>query len=58
MYVYIENKIEMISSKTPYKLLMRLPVLLVQIKSENNSYKLKSEIRRILYLLPYVIPCG
>ena len=33
------------------KLLTRLPVLLAQIKAENNSYKLESEIRKILYLL-------
>ena len=32
------------------KLLTRLPVLLVQRKAENNSYKLKNEIRQILYL--------
>ena len=36
---------------TPNKLLTRLPVLLVQVKSENNSYKLKNEIRQILYVL-------
>ena len=33
------------------KLLTRLPILLAQIKSGNNSYKLKNEIRQILYLL-------
>ena len=36
---------------TPNKLLTRLPVLLVQIKAGNNSCKLKTEIRQILYLL-------
>ena len=36
---------------TPDKLLTRLPILLVQIKAGNNSYKLKNEIRKILYLL-------
>ena len=36
---------------TPNKLLTRLPVLLAQIKARNNSYKLKNEIRQILYLL-------
>ena len=36
---------------TPSKLLPRLPILLAQIKAGNNSYKLKSEIRQILYLL-------
>ena len=30
---------------TPNKFLTRLSILLVQIKSENNSYKIKSEIR-------------
>ena len=35
---------------TPNKLLTRLPILLAQIKAENNSYKLKNEIRQILYL--------
>ena len=36
---------------TPNKLLTRLPILLAQIKAENNSYDLKNEIRQILYLL-------
>ena len=36
---------------TPDKLLTRLPILLAQIKAENNSYKLKNEIRQTLYLL-------
>ena len=36
---------------TPNKLLTRLPILLAQIKDGNNSYKLKNEIRKILYLL-------
>ena len=31
--------------------LTRLPILLVQIKAGNNSYKFKNEIRKILYLL-------
>ena len=35
---------------TPNKLLTRLPILLAQIKAGNNSYKLKNEIRQILYL--------
>ena len=35
---------------TPNKLLRRLPMLLAQIKAGNNSYKLKYEIRKILYL--------
>ena len=36
---------------TPNKLLTRLPILLAQIKAGNNSFKLKNEIREILYLL-------
>ena len=33
------------------KLLARFSILLAQIKAGNNSYKLKNEIRQILYLL-------
>ena len=36
---------------TPSKLLTRLPILLTQIKTGNNSHKLKNEIRKMLYLL-------
>ena len=37
---------------TPNKLLTRLPpILLAQIKDGTNSYKLKNEMRQILYLL-------
>ena len=36
---------------TPNKLLTRFPVLLVQVKAGSNSYKLKNDIRQILYLL-------
>ena len=36
---------------TPNKLLTRLLILLAQIKAGNNSYRLKNEIRQILYLL-------
>ena len=36
---------------TPNKLLTRLPVLSLKTKAVNNSYKLKSEIRKTLYLL-------
>ena len=38
-------------SSTSNKLLTRLPILLQQIKVGNNLYKLKNEIRKILYLL-------
>ena len=33
------------------KLITGLPILLAQIKAGHNSYKLKNEIRQILYLL-------
>ena len=33
------------------KLLSKLPKLLAQIKVGNNSYKLKNEIREILYVI-------
>ena len=36
---------------TRNKLLTRFPISLAQIKSGNNLYKLKTEIRQILYLL-------
>ena len=36
---------------TPKKLLTRLPILLSQIKAGNNWYKLKNEIKQILYFL-------
>ena len=36
---------------TPNKLLTSLPVLSAQIKAGNNSYKLKTKIRQMLYLL-------
>ena len=36
---------------SPKELLTRLPILLAQIKARDNSYKLKNEIRQILYLL-------
>ena len=38
--------------KCPLRLgLTRLPILLAQVKAGNNSYKIKNEIRQILYLL-------
>ena len=43
-----ENKLKIL---TPKQLLTRLPTLLGQVKAGNNSYKLKNEIRQILYLL-------
>ena len=36
---------------TPDQMLSRLPITLAQLKAENNSEKLKNEIRQILYSL-------
>ena len=36
------------------KLLTRLPILFAQVKPGNNSNKLKSEIKRIIYILYYI----
>ena len=36
---------------TPQQMLSRLPIFLAQLKTENNSQKLKNEIRQLLYSL-------
>ena len=36
---------------TPNQMLSRLPITLAQLKAENNSEKLKNEIRQFLYSL-------
>ena len=36
---------------TPNQILSRLPINLAQLKAENNSEKLKNEIRQLLYSL-------
>ena len=36
---------------TPNQILSRLPISLAQLKAENNSQKLKNEIKQILYYL-------
>ena len=36
---------------TPNQMLSRLPISLAQLKAENNSEKLKNEIRQLLYSL-------
>ena len=36
---------------TPYQMLSRLPIILAQLKAENNSQKLINEIRQLLYSL-------
>ena len=40
---------------TPKKLLNRLAIVLAQIKSGNNLYKLTNQIRQILYLCISII---
>ena len=36
---------------TPQQILCRLPISLAQLKAEDNSQKLKNEIRQLLYSL-------
>ena len=36
---------------TPNQMPSRLPITLAQLKAENNSEKLKNEIRKLLYFL-------
>ena len=36
---------------TPYQMLSRLPISLAQLNAGNNSEKLKSDIRQLLYSL-------
>ena len=36
---------------TPSQLITRLPILLARVKADNNSQKLKNEIRQIIYSL-------
>ena len=45
------KEIKRLKILTPNKLLTRLPILLAQIEVGNNSYKLKNEVRQILYFL-------
>ena len=45
-----EVKVKGLKILTSNKLLTRLPVFLAQIKAGNHSYKLKNEIRLIVYL--------
>ena len=40
-----------LKTMTPNKLLVRLSILLTQIKAETKSYKLKKESRQMLYVL-------
>ena len=36
---------------TPFEMLSRLPIFLAQLNAENDSEKLKNEIRQLLYSL-------
>ena len=36
---------------SPNQMISRLPALLAQLKAENNSQKIKNEIRQLLYSL-------
>ena len=36
---------------TPKQMIIRLPILLAQMKAGNNSQKLKNEVRQIVYSL-------
>ena len=46
-----EQKVQGLKVMTPKQMLSRLPILLAQLKAGNNSEKLKSEIRQIVYSL-------
>ena len=49
------NKGKGVKMLAPNKLLTRLPVLIAQIKGRKNSWKLKHQIRQILYLCVSII---
>ena len=46
-----QQKGEGLKILTPNQMLSRLPITLAQLKTGNNSEKLKNEIRQILYSL-------
>ena len=46
-----EQKAKGVKILTPSQMLSRLPISLAQLKAENNSEKLKNEIRKLLYSL-------
>ena len=46
-----QQKGEGLEILTPDQMLSRLPITLAQLKAENNSEKLKNEIRQLLYSL-------
>ena len=45
------QKAQGLKTTTPKQKIIRLPILLAQIKAGNNSQKLKNEIRNLLYSL-------
>ena len=47
----VSKKRERITILTPNKSLIRILILLAQIKTGSKSFKLKNEIRQMLYLL-------
>ena len=50
--IELNNKIQSRQElKTPSEMLSRLPISLAQLKTGNNSEKLKNEIRQLLYSL-------
>ena len=46
-----EQQGERLKILTPNQMLSRLPITLAQLKAENNSEKLKNEVRQLLYSL-------
>ena len=46
----LEGNEEEVKEGKGFRLLTRLPILLAQIKATKNSYKLKNQIRKIVYL--------
>ena len=49
--LYFNQSGEGLKTLTPNQMLSRLPITLAQLKAENNSEKLKNEIRQLLYCL-------
>ena len=49
--IFVESTGEGLKILTPNQMLNRLPITLAQLKAENNSEKLKNEIRQLLYSL-------
>ena len=47
----LEQKEERLKILTPNQVFSRLPIILAQVKTRNNSEKLKSKIRPLMYSL-------